>query len=106
MGEKIDIINREAGEHIDNMQLGLHADDANQVCAKLHGDVARAMIWAIRKIEELFHTTIFVKSHITAKFWGIELPLERGLSFRDLIILLILGYVIYVHFKYGIIFGK
>jgi len=94
---KADTMNREASEHISNMASSLHLDTEKQICSKLHGDAARAIIWCIRKIEELFCTGSAEKPCKVVKFWGIELPLERGLSFRDLVILIVMGYFIYVH---------
>jgi len=92
-----DTFAREAGEHIDNISLGLHLADEDQTCKKLHGDLGRAVIWVIRKVEAICKASIHSGEAKTAKFWGVEIPLERGLSFRDLIILIVLGYFIYVH---------
>ena len=96
-----DTLSREAGEHIDNISLGLHVAQEDQKCHKLHGDVGRALIWVIRKIEALCKATVNTGGSRVAKFWGCEVPLERGLSFRDLIILIVLGYFIYVHITTG-----
>ena len=101
MAPEVETFKREAGEHITNMQGGLHVDDSKQNCNFLHGDTARAIIWLIRRVEELFSSPKEDKGVRVVKFWGIEVPLERGLSFRDLIILIAIGYFIYVHILTG-----
>ena len=96
----IKMLEREAGEHIDNLNAGLHVADENMTCKKLHGDTVRALKWVIRTLESLAKQIFQTRGsgeHRMLKAFGCEIPIERGLTFRDLIILCLFLAVLYVH---------
>jgi len=98
-----EVTSREVGEHIDNIKLGLRVDDDDMVCSKLHGNLARATIWLLRKIEEIIKYILSngpQKGHMVLKLGSLEIPLQRGMTPRDIGFLVGLGYFIYVSLQY------
>lgn len=106
MSEELDEIQNQVGEHIDNLNDGLKLDSKDQVCSKLHGNITRAVIWLLRKMEVLFKRLeknaikSFMKNHQNGKIlegpFGIKIPLERGFAPRDAMILVGLFGIVYI----------
>jgi len=102
-----DTMAKEAGEHIENIQRGLHMREDEMTCRTLHGDCARAIVWCIRKIEVLYKrwedkaTKDFNDRNSgptkTLRLWpGSQIPLERGFAPRDAIALVVAFGLIYI----------
>lgn len=102
-----DVMTREAGEHIDNLNRGLHVDDDKKECRILHGDITRAVIWVIRQIEAIFKK---IEEKAVANYttrekngwrifhlpFGIEIPMERGFAPRDALFLTLVLALVYI----------
>ena len=104
--ENGDTMTKEAGEHIENLNSSIHLKPAEMICKVLHGDVVRALVWCIRKIEALFKlieknaTDSYDKRQRpcrTLKLWpGSQIPLERGFTPRDAIALVLVMGIFYI----------
>jgi len=101
--DDIGTFKRDAGDHIKNLQRGLDTDTEDRLCSKLHGDTARALIWLIRQFESIVRKILSVtgdKGHKVLKGpMGIEIPLERGFTFRDVMSLLCAVALLYLVLK-------
>jgi hypothetical protein len=101
------IFEREASEHIKNMDKGLDIDEEKQSCSIMHGDTARAIKWLIRQIESIMKFVCTIKGdkgHRILKLGWLEIPVERGFTFRDVIAFLgFLALVYLVLAKEGVV---